>query len=445
MTEASSPPAAADTVPRPRASRWRLIAARALTVVAVLLALVSVLANYVKREALDESQFRDTSSSLIANPTIRDQLAAAIVDTLYANVDVSAALQQRLPPNLQPLAGPIAGAVRDVADRSARRLLEGPRVQDSFVEAASAAQRQFIAVLDDDKTVLRTTNGKVVLDIRPLVLDLGDRFSFMPDLASRIPEGKAQVTILESDQLKTGQDVTKLLRFVADWIWILALAAAAAAVWLARGRRRLELRAIAIGLLIMGFLILIVRTLAGRYLVNQLVATDSVRPAAAESYDILTRLLRGDGWTAIIIALVALVGIWLSGPKPRATAARRALAPYLRRPAIAYTAVIVAYLLLLWWRPTPQFGFPRTAIVWFLLALLGLEVLRRQAVREFPDAEPKDLLASGRAAVGRRRRPTAESTAAQLEQLAQLHADGTLDDTEFAEAKAQLLGPTKTT
>jgi hypothetical protein len=120
-------------------------------------------------------------------------------------------------------------------------------VQGAFVNTASAAQRQFIAVLDGNNTVLQTTGGKVVLDVRPLVLDLGDRFSFIPDLSQRIPEGKARVTILESDQLKTAQNATKALRFVANWIWVLALAAAAAAVWLARGRRRTEVRALAIG------------------------------------------------------------------------------------------------------------------------------------------------------------------------------------------------------
>jgi hypothetical protein len=113
------------------------------------------------------------------------------------------------------LSGPIAGAVREFADRSARRLLERPRVQDAFVNASSAAQRQFVAVLDGDTTLLETTGGKVVLDVRPLVLDLGDRFSFIPDLESRIPAGAARVTILESDQLQTAQDATKLLRFVA--------------------------------------------------------------------------------------------------------------------------------------------------------------------------------------------------------------------------------------
>jgi hypothetical protein len=413
-----------------------------LTVVAIVLIVISVLANFVKREALDSSRFRDTSRALIADDTIRNQLAQALVDQLYANVDVAAALRQRLPSNLQPLSGAIAGAVRDAADRSAQRLLERPRVQGTFVNAASGAQRQFVAVLNGNTRRLETTGGKVVLDVRPLVLDLGDRFSFIPDLSQRIPENRAKITVLESNQLKTAQNATKALRFAANWIWALALAAAAAAVWLVPGRRRNEVRALAIGVLISGVLILIIQTILGRYLVDHLVKSDSVRPAVARAYAILTDLLRGAGWTGVILAVIAFFGLWLSGPKPRAVATRRALSPYLRRPEIAYGALVVGYLLLLWWRPTPQFGFWLNVTVYFVLAVLGLEVLRRQTAREFPDTEPRGLIDTVRDIVGWRpgRSKAVLDPADELERLARLRAEGALDEAEFAAAKAQILG-----
>jgi hypothetical protein len=422
--------------PAPVASRRRLIAARVLTVLAALLVFVSALANFVKREALDESQFRHTSRQLIADKTVRDEVAVTLVDQLYANVDVASLLRQRLPANLQPLSGVIAGVARDASVRSAQRLLEQPQVQDAFVAASSHAQRQFVAVLDGNHTLVETSGGKVVLDVRPLVLDLGDRFSIVSNLQSRLPENAGRVTILESDQLKSAQDATRLLRFVADWIWVFALAAAAGAVWLARGRRRNEVRALAIGLLLAGVLILIARSLIGRYVVGHLVTTESVRPAAAAAYSILTDLLKGAGWTAIIVAFVALAGIWLSGPRPHATAARQELAPYLRRPEIAYSTLVVGYLLLLWWRPTPQFGFLLTVVIWF-----GLEALRRQTAREFPDAEPKHLSEALRPLVAQfEARRRTESAANELERLADLRREGLLDDSEFKTAKARLLG-----
>lgn len=445
-TQVTRPPSTSDVSAtgsgdRPVTPRWYPIAARALTIVAVLLTVTSVLANFVKREFLDPVKFRETSRTLIADPTIRAHLADRLVDELYENVDVTAALRERLPPDIQELSGPIAGTVRNAADGAARRMLEQPRVQDAFVSATALSQRQLIAVLDDDLTFLRTGDGTVALDVRPLVLQLGDRFSIVPDLETRVPPGAAQVTIMQSERLKSVQDSTRLLRFVADWIWLLALAAAVAAVWFARGQRRRELRALGIGLAVAGLLVLIIRTLLGRHVVNDLVTSESARPAAAEAYSILTDLLRGGGWTAILIALIALAGIWLSGPGARAVPTRRALAPHLRRPEVAYGALVVLYLLLLWWRPTPQFGFARTIIVWFVLAAVGVEVLRRQTAREFPDAEPVDLAATVRGWFAWRPRATRQtSTVDDLERVARLHSGGQLDDDEFAVFKARLIG-----
>jgi hypothetical protein len=81
MTGSPKPPSA-------QASRGRLILARVLVVVGVLLTLVSLLAVYVKREALEPDRFKQTSQELIANPEIQDQVAAQMVAS--ARVDVGA-------------------------------------------------------------------------------------------------------------------------------------------------------------------------------------------------------------------------------------------------------------------------------------------------------------------------------------------------------------------
>ena len=160
----------APSPPPPRGlPRWRIITARTLTVIGILLVVVSVLANYVKRTALDEGNFRGTARALIADDKIRNQVASTLVDQLYANTDVAATLRQKLPDNLQPLAVPIAGLVQNATESAAKQLLDRPRVQDLFVDASSLAQRQFVALLNDDKDVLRTTNGEVVLDLRPIL------------------------------------------------------------------------------------------------------------------------------------------------------------------------------------------------------------------------------------------------------------------------------------
>src|SRR5262249_34770488 len=189
----------------------------------------------VKREALDEDNFRNTAAQLIANDAIRDQIALAMVDTLYENVDVSGELRDQLPNNLQSLSGPIAGVARDAAERGARQVLQRPRVQQLFVTLAATAQQELVKVLENDTELLDTTGGNVVLDIRPLVLRLGEQFQFVDNLDQRIPEDAGQITLLKSDQLSTAQTITQWLKAAADWIWVLVILCWAAAVWLVPG------------------------------------------------------------------------------------------------------------------------------------------------------------------------------------------------------------------
>ena len=79
----------------------RMLLARVLVVLAALFAVVGLLAGFVRYQALDNETFSNTAAELIANETIRDQIAVTLVESLYANVDVAAALEERLPPDQQ--------------------------------------------------------------------------------------------------------------------------------------------------------------------------------------------------------------------------------------------------------------------------------------------------------------------------------------------------------
>jgi hypothetical protein len=369
--------AASTTSARP--SRARIIGVRALLVLGVLLTVVSILSTYVKREALDQGQFEQTSRALIESPAIQEQVSAVMVDALFSNVDVSAELKSNLPANLQPLAGPLAGISQGFADTAAQKLLARPRVQDTFVALASASQSQVVKVLHGDTKALETTNGNVVLDLRPLVLKLGDRFGFVEDLAAKVPQDAGQVTILKSEDLNTAQTITHWLEQVANYVWILALACWVGAIWLARGRRRQEVRALGIGLIVVGVLVLLVRWLAGNYLVDNIVANDSVRPAASDAWNIITASLAAAGWVSLAFGVLIAVGAWLVGPGERATAARVAVAPTLRRVWLAWGLWALGVVVIAWILPIQMF---RTTAILVVGSAIGFVVFRRQVAAE---------------------------------------------------------------
>jgi hypothetical protein len=430
-----------------RPQTWRLVVARILVVLGVVLLVVTILAGYLRWQAFDNDTFDETASELIANDAVRNQVAVTAVEALFNNVDVQAELEQRLPPDQQRLAGPISAGLRELADQVAAEMLERPRIQALWRESVSLAHQELVAILRNETRAFRVQDQAVVLDLRPLILRLGERLSFISNLSDRLPEDAGVIRVLDADQLDRAQDLTALFEGVAAWIWALPLALWAIAIWLARGRRRIEVRAIAIGFVVAGVLVLVVRSLAGNYVVDELVTTTSVKEAAEPAWDIVTQLLADGAWSAIAVGLVALLGVWLAGPSTSGTASRRWLAPVLARAGLTYGILALLFLLFIWWGPFAQARRPLYLTVTGLLLVAGVEMLRRLTVREFPDAaqaELREMLRPlGRLRPGSAKAAPAASTADtsldQLERLAALKAQGVLNDEEVAAEKAKIL------
>jgi uncharacterized BrkB/YihY/UPF0761 family membrane protein len=118
--------------------------------------------------------------------------------------------------------------------------------------------------------------------------------------------------------------------------------------------------------------------------VDDLAPTESVQVAAGDAWDILTSLLRDGGLTLLGLGVIILVGAWIAGPSQRAMDSREWLAPYLARAEIAFGAAAAFLFLLVWWGPTAQTQRWQLVVASAVVLALGVEVLRRQAAREFP-------------------------------------------------------------
>lgn len=358
--------------------------ARLLVALGTLFAVLSILALWANRQALDTENWVETSSELLEQEVIRDELAAYMVEQLYANVDVEGEIQSILPPRAKPLAGPAAAGLEDAAEQGLRKLLERPRTQQLWEDANRVTHRELIDVLKDRNQNVGTADGNVTLDLKSLINAASDRIPALNKVSGKLPADAAEIKILKADELEFAQDVVRLLE-VLKWLLVLImLAFFGAAIYVGRDRRRETLRACGIGLAVAGILVLVVHSLASNGIVDALAGSDAVKPAVSKTVEIATAMLVDIAVATIAYGVFAIAGAVLAGPTRAATTVRRTIAPWIADRWIAYGALLLFVALLIAWGPTP--GTRLLAPMLLLIALLvaGLEALRRQIMNEHP-------------------------------------------------------------
>jgi hypothetical protein len=367
----------------------------ALVVLATILTLLAIFAVWVNRQLLNTDNWTETSSALLADDEIRGQVADFLVAGVYANVDVQAELQQAFGEVVRPqvagaLAAPAASGLQNLAEQRLDKLLGRPRLQQAWENANRRAHELLVKIVEGGGDVVSTSGGVVTLDLKSLLDEVNQSLGIGGRVADRLPESAAQITILRSSELEAAQTGVEILRALPIVLVALALGLFALAVFLARDWRRRALRACGFGLLFAGAAALVVRSLAGDEVVNALVTTESVEPAAQQAWSIGTSLLVEVATASLIYGVFVLVGCWFAGETGWAVALRRNLAPYLREAAIAWSVFGLLVLLLVWWAPTPAFRRPVLALILIALLAFGFEMLRRQVKRESPDAKRED-------------------------------------------------------
>jgi hypothetical protein len=424
----------------------------AIIVLAAILAFFAVFAVWAKRQLLETDTWTETSTEVLADERVQTALDSFLVDALFNNVDVEARLKKALPPDIQGLAGPAASGVHELALRAAAQALKSPHVQELWADANRRAHDTFLVVVEGGNETVSTEGGEVNLDLGRLVTQVGDNAGV--DLHGKIPPEEAQIVILRSDQLGFVQDMVNLLRQLALALPAAALALFALAIYLARGWRREAVRAVGIAFITVGILVLVLRSVAGGIIVNELAKTDTVRSAGDAVWGIFTTLLRDEAVAMIAYGALIVAGAWLAGKTAAARELRRAMTPVLARRVWGYPALAVIVLLVFWWNPTEGTSRLLPSLILIVLLVAGFEALRYQAVRDFPDETPeraaarwKDRYEGLRGRFRRRREAPEKAQEAiatdvrleALERLARLRDSGVLDGEEFSREKERIL------
>jgi hypothetical protein len=249
-----------------------------------------------------------------------------------------------------------------------------------------------LANLDERVSELKQLTGAVIKDPTSENIEALDaRLAPADDLITAALERPAvqtpgELVVMDSTQLDAVQSIVSALRNLGFVLPLLVLALYVIAIFLAKGWRSQALVAVGSGIVVATLLILMALRLAGTEVVSSLSSTETVEPAVQAVWDTISDGLRERARFILVIGLAFIGAGLLAGPGRHATKVRRWLAPHLRdHPAAAY--VVVAALFLLWLAFIPginNFGQVLTILLLAVLAVVGVEALRRQTAREFP-------------------------------------------------------------
>jgi len=408
----------------PALSRRRRIAIWSLVVLASVICVLSIVTTWVDRQMFDNHAWNKATTKIVQDSQVQAALSTYVVNQLYDNVDVAAALAQRLPPNLKPLGPPLAGALRDPATRGVAFLFTRPRIQNLIVEASAVAHEKLVNVLENKTGLgISTGGGVVTVDLHELVTEVGISLGLPASALDKLPADAGTVTLLKSDQLSTAQTAVRALHALSAWLLVLVLAMYATAVYLARGARRPVLRNVGWALVLVGLVVLVIRRVAGNYITDTLAAPGYTQ-ATHHLWLIGTAILGQIGAATILYGVLMALGAMLAGPATAAVAVRRRIAPVLNeRQGIVWGVAAGAYLLLVLWGGTHALRTWWGILLLAALLAAGIAALRRQTLLEFPaGAQPEPEPG----------RPTADE---QLATLHELHERGAIGDEQYEDAK----------
>jgi hypothetical protein len=396
--------AATPTAP-PRRRRWWV---GGLFVLATLCGVLAVLAVWANRQALNTDNWTTTSSRLLENKDVQAAVASYAVTELFASGGPQAEIKSALPALLQPLAGPISSGLQQLAEKVAPRVLASSQVQTLWREANRSAHTTLLKIINGGGSLASTNGGVVTLNLHAIVDQLaatlgaqGAVSAAQSKLAGNagavqgaagtlgitLPPSSGQLVIMRSSQLKTVQDIAADIKGLALVLPILTFVLFGLAIWFSRDRRRQALRTTGWCFVGVGLLVLLARRVGGNDIVDSLVKNPENRPAGHAVWTIGTSLLSDIAVALVVYGLILVVAAWLAGGTRPAVAVRRWLAPTLReRPAVAYAGVFGVLLVVIVWGPTPATRQVAYIVLFVVLLVLGVEALRRQTAREYPDA-----------------------------------------------------------
>jgi hypothetical protein len=301
-----------------------------LVILGGILSVPASVAVWQERTVLDENEFVATTNEVFEDESVQVALANRMADRVMERLEiqdrVGTALeeldeggQDRVPANLEILQIPISTGVRQGIYNVCLRVLQSEQFADIRETVLRTAHSAVSALILDDDAFIQQNGDSVVLDLRPLIIQIVEEVA-----------GERGLEILEEREFPPeAGTVTLVEQSEAPWLWnllgwlddfnpivpIAVFVILALAVVISQNRWRTIIAAGG-ALVVVAAVVLVALGGPVQELATGWPATDEGQEAAASAYDILLENFRRQQMLLVLVGL-GMVAVGTVGRDPR--------------------------------------------------------------------------------------------------------------------------------
>lgn len=280
----------------------------ACLILAVLAGVVAIFAIWANQQLLDTNSWASVSDELLESKDVRHRVAGFLGETLVEETE-----SQLLAAGQEETAAAVMPRLRRNSTELAERVMRTQQFASIWEEANRSAHQSLLQVLDEEKGA---ENG-VAIELTPALRRVADLLGEeglaaeigIGSLGELVEPGAARIEILEAAELNQAQDVVRVVRHLTLPAILVALALYALALILGRWYLARVFFGVGLALIATGVLALLLRSVAGHAVVDDLLVASADREAADAAWRIATSTISDIAIGTIIAGALTIAAV----------------------------------------------------------------------------------------------------------------------------------------
>jgi len=263
---------------------------------------VAALLIWVDHSLLNSDNFTATLSSTLDKPEVQKRIASVMVDEALRSGDISQRVEDRIPPQFAFATPAVNAGLQPFLERVATNILATAPFEGVRDNLISRLHHRLVAILENDRTVLRVEGKSLTIDLNTAITRLFDELGI--EVPARLQEANPQIVLVKHTAVLGPTswfvDHASTLKIA---LFLASIVSLAGAVFMAPNRAR-GVGAVGLALILTGSVLLL-----GLFILNRVVSAEAGdHTVALEVFRAFERSLQIEGAIIIVIgcAMVAL-------------------------------------------------------------------------------------------------------------------------------------------